>query len=103
MTVEEGTAALMTVPMDRRIAVEEAYDFFVAPTGGIVYQVGKMQIERLLGEQRNVLGEAFNLREFHDTLVGAAWVPLELTRWEMLGRGEHARRWLADRSPPPWE
>ncbi len=103
MTVEEGTAALMTIPMDRRIAVEEAYDFFVAPTGGIVYQVGKMQIERLLGEQRNVLGEAFSLREFHDTVVSAAWVPLELTRWEMLGRGEHAQRWLMDRSRPPWE
>lgn len=103
MTVEQGTAALMTIPMDRRIAVEEAYDFFVAPTGGIVYQVGKMQIERLLGEQRNALGDAFSLREFHDTLAGAAWVPLELTRWEMLGRDEHAADWLTDRSPPPWE
>lgn len=102
MTVEQGTAALMTVPMDRRIAVEEAYDFFVAPTGGLVYQVGKMQIEQLLGEQRNALGDAFSLRTFHDTLVAAAWVPLELTRWEMLGRSEHAHDWLADRSPPPW-
>jgi hypothetical protein len=103
MSVEEGTAALMTLPMDRRIAVEEAYDFFVAPTGGLDYQVGKMQIERLLGERRNGLGEDFDLRDFHDTLVQAAWVPLELTRWEMMERSEHAARWLRDRSLPPWE
>jgi hypothetical protein len=101
MTADEGTAALMTVPMDRRIASEEADDFFAAPTGGIVYQIGKMQIERLLGERKRQLGDRFSLRTFHDELVGAAWVPLELTRWEMTGRGEHARRLLADRTPMP--
>lgn len=101
MTAEEGTEALMTVPMDRRIASEEADDFFAAPTGGIVYQIGKMQIERLLGERKRQLGDRFDLRAFHDELVGAAWVPLELTRWEMTGAGEHARRMLADRSPMP--
>lgn len=101
MTADEGTTALMTVPMDRRIASEEADDFFAAPTGGIVYQIGKMQIERLLGERRQQLGDRFSLRAFHDELVEAAWVPLELTRWEMTGRGEHARRLLADRTPMP--
>ena len=66
MSVDEAVAALMTVPMDRRIASEEADDFFAAPTGGIVYQVGKMQIERLLGERRNDLGADFDLGRFHD-------------------------------------
>ncbi len=59
----------MTVPMDRRTASEEADDFFAAPTGGIVYQIGKMQIERLLGERRLQLGADFDLRRFHDDLV----------------------------------
>ena len=102
MSVDEATAALMTIPMDRRIASEEADDFFAAPTGGIVYLIGKMQIEKLLGERRQQLGSAFSLRQFHDDLVAAAWVPLELTRWEMTGADENVRRMIEDRSPMPW-
>jgi len=101
MTPEEAISALVTVPMDRRIASEEADDFFAAPTGGIVYQIGKMQIERLLAERRQQLGDQFDLRQFHDELVAAAWVPIELTRWEMTGFGENARRMLEDNTPMP--
>lgn len=101
MTAQEGAAALMSVPMDARTASEEADDFFAAPTGGTVYQIGKMQIERLLGERQRQLGAQFNLRQFHDDVVNAAWVPLELTRWEMTGDDANAQRMLADRSPMP--
>jgi aldose sugar dehydrogenase len=101
MSAQQGAAALMTVPMDARTASEEADDFFAAPTGGTVYQIGKMQIESLLGERQRQLGAQFNLRQFHDDVVNAAWVPLELTRWEMTGDGAHVQRMLADRSPMP--
>lgn len=101
MSVDDAVSALMTIPMDRRIASEEVDDFFAAPTGGIVYQIGKMQIERLLAERRNDLGEKFNLRQFHDELVASAWVPLELTRFEITGRDENLRRMIADRRPMP--
>lgn len=101
MSAQEAAAALMSVPMDARTASEEADDFFAAPTGGTVYQIGKMQIERLLGERQRQLGAGFNLRQFHDDVVSAAWVPLELTRWEMTGAGENAKRMLADRTPMP--
>jgi uncharacterized protein (DUF885 family) len=101
MTTEQAVAALETVPMDRRIASEEVDDFFAAPSGGIVYQIGKIQIEQLLAERRLQLGDQFELQQFHDDLVAAAWVPIELTRWEMTGYGENARLMLADRSPMP--
>ena len=101
MTVDEAVAALMTIPMDRRIAREEADDFFAAPTGGIVYLIGKLQIERLLAERRQQLGADFNLGRFHNDLVAAAWVPIELTRWEMTGNGENVQRMIEDRSPMP--
>ena len=101
MTVDDAVSALMTIPMDRRIASEEVDDFFAAPTGGIVYQIGKIQIERLLAERRNDLGEEFHLRQFHDELVASAWVPLELTRFEMTGRDENLSRMIADRRPMP--
>ena len=101
MSVDEAVAALMTIPMDRRIASEEADDFFAAPTGGIVYLIGKLQIERLLAERRQQLGAEFDLGRFHNELVAAAWVPIELTRWEMTGSGENVRRMIEDRSPMP--
>ena len=101
MSVDEAVAALMTIPMDRRIASEEADDFFAAPTGGIVYLIGKLQIERLLAERRQQLGAEFDLGRFHNELVAAAWVPIELTRWEMTGNGENVRRMIEDRSPMP--
>ena len=101
MSVDEATAALMTIPLDRRIASEESQDFFAAPTGGIVYHIGKLQIERLLAERRQQLGAAFDLGEFHNQLLAAAWVPIELTRWEMTGHGGNAERMLNDRSPLP--
>ena len=101
MTVNEAVTALMTIPMDRRIAREEADDFFAAPTGGIVYLIGKLQIERLLAELRQQLGADFDLGRFHNDLVAAAWVPIELTRWEMTGNGENVQRMIEDRSPMP--
>jgi len=102
MSVDEAVAALMTTPMDERIASEEVDDFFAAPTGGIVYLIGKMQIERLLAERRAQLGDAFSLRQFHDDLVAAAWVPIELTRWEMTGADENIQRMIDDQTPMPW-
>ena len=62
-----------------------------------------MQIESLLAERRSQLGDRFDLRQFHDELVAAAWVPLELTRWEMTGHGENARRMLEDHSRMPFD
>ncbi len=101
MSVDEAVAALMSIPLDERIASEEALDFLAAPTGGIVYLVGKLQIERLLADRRRQLGAAFDLAAFHNELLAAAWVPIELTRWEMTGKGENVQRMLDDRSPMP--
>jgi hypothetical protein len=101
MSLGEGVRALMSVPMDERIAREEADDFFTAPTGGIVYLIGKIQIEQLLSDRRRQLGARFDIREFHDAVMQAAWVPLELTRWEMTGAGDRVDAMFADRTPMP--
>lgn len=101
MSIDEAVAALMTIPLDKRIASEEALDFLAAPTGGIVYLIGKLQIESLLADRRRELGAEFDLGRFHDDLVAAAWVPIELSRWEMTGNGENVQRMLDDRSPMP--
>jgi hypothetical protein len=78
-----------TVPMDRDTALEEAASFAAGPGQAITYQVGKLQILRLLADARRAQGDRFSLRAFHDVVWKNGNVPLALLRWEILGdRGE---------------
>jgi Bacterial protein of unknown function (DUF885) len=74
-----------TVPMDRKTAEGEAADFSTAPGLAIDYEIGKLQIERMLADRRIQLGDKFNLRDFHDYVWSNGNVPLSLQRWELLG------------------
>lgn len=78
-------------PMDSRSAHSEAAGFSVNPGQAMTYQVGKLQIEKLLAESRLAQGDAFSLRRFHDTLWLNGNVPLALQRWEMLGLDDEVR------------
>ena len=72
-------------PMDARTAHAEAAAFSVGPGQAISYQIGKLQIERLLAGARLLQGASFSVRRFHDTLWLNGNVPLSLQRWELLG------------------
>jgi len=74
-----------TVPMDRETARGEAASFATAPGLAIDYEIGKLQIERMLAERRLQLGEKFNLRDFHDYVWSNGNMPFALQRWELLG------------------
>jgi hypothetical protein len=78
-------------PMDAPSAHNEAADFSVNPGQAMTYQVGKLQIEKLLAESRLWGGEAFSLRRFNDALWLNGNVPLALQRWEMLGLDDEVR------------
>jgi Bacterial protein of unknown function (DUF885) len=73
-----------TVPMDRGTADGEAASFATAPGLGIAYEIGKLQIERMLAERRLQQGRKFTLREFHDYVWRNGNMPLALQRWELL-------------------
>jgi uncharacterized protein (DUF885 family) len=73
------------VPMDRKTAETDAADYVAAPGLGIAYEIGKLQIERMLAERRLQLGDKFDLREFHNYVWSNGNVPLSLQRWELLG------------------
>jgi hypothetical protein len=81
-----------TVPMDRKTAEGEAASFASAPGLAIAYEIGKLQIERLLAERRLQLGDKFSLREFHDYVWSNGNVPLALQRWEEAGLDDDVRR-----------
>ncbi len=74
-----------TVPMDYVTALEEAAFFATSPGQAITYQIGKLQIVRLLADARRARGSAFDLRAFHDFLWKNGNVPISLLRWEYLG------------------
>ena len=47
--------------------------------------VGKLEVIRLPGDAKRVLGYEFSLRWFHDYLWSNGNVPISLLRWEMFG------------------
>lgn len=75
-----------TVPVDEKTALQEAADFASGPGQAITYQIGKLQILRLLADARLLQAEKFSLRAFHDFVWKNGNVPLALQRWEMLGK-----------------
>ena len=76
------------VPMDSGTAHQEAIAFSVGPGQAITYQIGKLQITKLLAEARMQQGEKFNLRAFHDFVWKNGNVPISLQRWEYLGKDD---------------
>jgi uncharacterized protein (DUF885 family) len=73
------------VPMDTGTAREEATFFSTTPGQAIAYQIGKLQISKLLADARMQQGDKFNLRAFHDFVWKNGNVPIALQRWEYLG------------------
>jgi uncharacterized protein (DUF885 family) len=80
------------VPMDRKTSETDAADYVAAPGLGIAYEIGKLQIERMLAERRLQLGDKFDLRQFHDYLWSNGNLPLSLQRWELLGLDDDVRK-----------
>jgi hypothetical protein len=88
-------------PMDARTAHAEASEFSVQPGQAMTYQIGKLQIEKLLAETRLRQGDAFSLRRFDDTVWLNGNVPLALQRWELLGVDDEVRALDVATSQPP--
>jgi hypothetical protein len=85
-TLEQAAKYLQEkVPMDEGTSRQEAIAFSTGPGQAIDYQIGKLQIIKLLAEARMKQGEQFNLRAFHDFVWKNGNVPISLQRWELLG------------------
>jgi uncharacterized protein (DUF885 family) len=52
--------------------------YIVWPGQALAYKVGELQILELRGRARRELGASFDLRRFHDTLLGAGALPLSV-------------------------
>ena len=58
------------------------------PGYGIGYQMGKVELEKLLGEVGAAEGRDFDLKRFHDRFRAAGMIPISLIRWEMTGKDD---------------
>jgi hypothetical protein len=82
-TLQQGADYLArTVPMDRATALDEAAMFSSTPGQGISYQIGKLQITRLLSDARRM--PDFSMQKFNDFVWNNGNVPIALQRWELL-------------------
>jgi uncharacterized protein (DUF885 family) len=85
-TLEQAADYLAsTVPMDRGTADSEAAMFASTPGQAITYQIGKLDIIRMLSDARQKQGDSFKLQRFHDFVWLNGNVPFALQRWELLG------------------
>jgi hypothetical protein len=87
--------------LDRNVARVDAEIYLRRPPGyGIGYTVGMLQMQSLLADRKRQSGDAFDLKEFHDDLMAAGWLPLSLIRWEMTGLDDQVRDFWGRESIP---
>ena len=82
---EAGEYLTSTVPMDEVSASSEAAFFAATPGQAITYQIGKLQILKLISDGKVLMGDEFDLKEYHDYMMKNGNVPIALQRWEYLG------------------
>jgi hypothetical protein len=86
-TIDQAVKFMMEkVPyMDADVARVDAEIYLKRPTYGLSYQLGKMEMLKILGDRKHQLGDNFKLKEFHDQFLAAGTLPISLIRWEMTG------------------
>jgi prolyl oligopeptidase len=67
--------------------VNEIDRYIGNPGQALAYKVGQLKIQSLRTRAEETLGEDFDIRAFHDELLGAGALPLDMLEQRM-------RRWL---------
>ena len=63
-------------PLSEGDIVTEVERFFVNPGQALGYKIGMLKILELRDRAREELGDDFDIREFHDSVIGAGSLPL---------------------------
>ncbi|MGH7497430.1 MAG: DUF885 domain-containing protein [Gemmatimonadales bacterium] len=71
------------LPIERSSAEAEVRRYCAWPTYQLCYAVGRREILRLREAYRDVAGEEYSIKRFHDTLLRYGGLPVSLARWGM--------------------
>jgi uncharacterized protein (DUF885 family) len=63
-------------PLSDGDVVTEVERFFVNPGQALSYKMGMMKIEELRQRAQEELGDAFDIRDFHEVVIGTGALPL---------------------------
>ncbi len=94
MTVQEAVDFMRekTPWLDENVARVDAEIYLRRPPGyGVGYTIGNLQMRKLFADRSNQLGDAFNVKEFHDAFLAVGRLPISLIRWEMTGLDDEVR------------
>lgn len=81
--------------MDGELVRSEQHLYLQQPGYGTSYIIGKIEIEKLLSDRKQQLGESFTMKRFLNELNAAGLIPASLVRWELTGRkSEELKRML---------
>jgi uncharacterized protein (DUF885 family) len=83
---------LENTPLSKGDIVTEVERFFVNPGQGLSYKIGMIEILELRERAQQALGEAFDIRIFHDAVIGSGPLPLPLLERQVDRYIENARR-----------
>lgn len=85
MTVDQGIQFFMKEAYQTRTNAElETQRGTIDPTY-LTYTLGKLQILKLREDYKNLMGNQFSMKTFHDTFLKQGGAPIKLIRKEMLG------------------
>jgi uncharacterized protein (DUF885 family) len=80
------------LPRDGNTVWGEQQLYLEQPGYGTSYLIGKVHIEKLMGDRAQQLGEKFVVRDFFDAFHAAGMIPVSMIRWEMTGLDDEIRR-----------
>ncbi|MFD2422529.1 DUF885 domain-containing protein [Amycolatopsis pigmentata] len=62
-----------------KVEIESEVDRYIAyPGQALSYMVGRLEIQRIRGEAERALGEKFDIRGFHDVVLGGGSLPMSV-------------------------
>ena len=75
------------------VEIESEVDRYTADPGqALAYMVGRLEIQRIRTAAEKAMGDAFDIRAFHDTVLGSGAVPLSVL-------DEIVEAWVAEQTP----
>ena len=92
MTLEQASAfACANTPRgwlsrEGNLVRSEQQLYLQQPGYGQSYLIGKIEIEKLLAERKEQLGDKFRMKAFMDEFNAAGLIPASLLRWELTGK-----------------